>query len=407
LTDLNGDITHFVAVKEDITEKKALFEELVLTKEKAQESDRLKTAFLNNISHEIRTPFNGILGFLSLISAQDISITERDLYIGIINQSADRLINTINDIVEISTIQAGQTKVYIAETNINKLVDKLYYKFDPFAETKGLELIIKKTLSDADCFVKTDETKLLAILNNLINNAIKFTKKGSVEIGYSLHNDILRFYVKDTGIGIPEEKCQSIFERFMQADVSNTRGFEGSGLGLSIAKAYVEMLEGTIWLESKVGIGSKFFLQIPCQTNDDIKPESVAEKPDNLQNSGENLTILFAEDDDINFDFTNVILSRADYKVLRAKTGAEAIQLCRNNPHVSLILMDIKMPGINGYIATKEIRLFNQDIPIIAVTAYAQPGDEQRALDAGCTYYLAKPVRRHELLNLVNSYLKK
>lgn len=407
LTNSEGEITHFVAVKEDITEKKALFEELVITKEKAQESDQLKTAFLNNISHEIRTPFNGILGFLSLINEKDITSEEREQYIDIINMSADRLLNTINDIVEISTIQAKQTKVLKAITYISNLTERLFEKHKPEAEKKGLKLLLNHQYLDHDGCFYTDEGKLFSVLTNLINNAIKFTKSGFVEFGYEKSGDNVKFYVKDTGVGIHDNKKHAIFERFMQGDVSNTREFEGSGLGLSIAKAYVELLDGTIWLESNPGKGTIFYVEIPYQAVVFKKTHSLTGLSSRSIEDQQKQVILFAEDDDINFDFTNALLRMANYTVIRARTGAEAIRLCRNHPEISLILMDIKMPDTNGYLATSEIRIFNPDVPIIAVTAFFKSGEEQRAYEAGCNSFLTKPVTRHHLLNTVNSFLRK
>ena len=249
--------------------------ELLLAKDKAEESDRLKTAFLNNISHEIRTPFNGILGFLTLLQETDLSNSEKNAYTDLINRSADRLMNTIDDIVKISQIQTGQIKQTLALTNINQLNARLNAQFRHKAERKGLLLTFSNTLPDTNCTIKTDSSKLDSILSSLLDNAVKFTISGSIAYGYQLKtagsDEInlgnapteLEFYVKDTGIGIPHNKLQSIFERFIQADVSDTRQFGGSGLGLSIAKSYVEILGGTIRVETEVGKGSVFYFTIP------------------------------------------------------------------------------------------------------------------------------------------------
>jgi hypothetical protein len=241
-------------------EKRAI--ELIKAKEHAEESDRLKTAFLNNISHEIRTPFNGILGFLSMLQDYDLSDDEREEYIGVINQSADRLMHTINDIVEISQIQAGQMQVTSSETNIKMLTDELLGRFKNDAESQGLEFTFINDLPNNITSISTDSIKLKTILSNLIGNAIKFTKAGSIEFGIRKKDNYLEFSVKDTGIGISENKQQVIFERFMQTDVSQTRQFEGLGLGLSIVKSYVEMLGGKIWMESEVRKGSTFYFTI-------------------------------------------------------------------------------------------------------------------------------------------------
>jgi len=253
----------FIAVFDVITKRKIAEKELIDAKEKAEESDRLKTAFLNNISHEIRTPFNGILGFLSLLQDHDLSDEEREEYVNVINQSADRLMTTINDIVEVSHIQTGQVKLMIQDTNIISITNEIYEKLSPFAKSKGLDLVIKNDLPHNLTNILTDSVKLNSILTNLIGNALKFTKSGFVEVGLSLKSDFLQFYVKDTGIGISENKQQIIFERFMQLNVSNTREFEGLGLGLAIVKKYVFMLGGKLWLESTEGKGTTFYFTIP------------------------------------------------------------------------------------------------------------------------------------------------
>ena len=259
----------FIAVFDVITERKLSEQELINAKEKAEESDRLKTAFLNNISHEIRTPFNGILGFLSIIQDHDLPDDEREEYINIINQSADRLMNTINDIVEVSHIQSGIVKLTVQETNIKKLLDELFHQFNTIAESKGLEFNINNDLPNIIASISTDGIKLKTILSNLIGNAMKFTKAGSIELGIRKKSDYLEFSVKDTGIGISKNKQLIIFERFMQADASNIRQFEGLGLGLSIAKEYVKMLGGELWLESEEGKGTTFYFILPY----DAKPE--------------------------------------------------------------------------------------------------------------------------------------
>ena len=239
--------------------------ELIAAKDKAQESDRLKAAFLNNISHEIRTPSNGIIGFLELLQDHDLSVVERDDYFSLFNQSAYRLIKTINDIVEISRIQSGQIKLTLAETNISRLATELFDRFMPKAAEKGLAFNFSNNLPDEFKSVNTDSKKLKTILSNLLDNAVKFTDEGSVELGIRRIADYLEFSVNDTGKGIPENKHQSIFERFIQVDDSVTKQSEGAGLGLSIAKFQVEMLGGKIRLESEPGKGSVFYFTIPYE----------------------------------------------------------------------------------------------------------------------------------------------
>ena len=263
IVDTNGQISFFVAVKEDITEKKKILEDLIKAKERAEESDNLKTSFLNNISHEIRTPFNSILGFLSLLQLEETTLSERDEYIDNINNSADRLMNTINDIVEIAKVQSGQMMLKITPVEVRRLISDLVSRFKPQAEFKALLFNLEDELPSSIDLLQTDSVKLTTILNHLIGNAIKFTKSGSINLSVRATGEYLEFCVRDTGVGITENKQKSIFKRFTQADNSNTRQFEGSGLGLSIAEAYTEILNGKLWLESSVGEGSSFYLKIP------------------------------------------------------------------------------------------------------------------------------------------------
>jgi PAS domain S-box-containing protein len=263
LVDHEGNIVGTFGISRDITESKQAQEELIKALAKAEESDRLKTAFLNNISHEIRTPFNGILGFLSIIQTGDLNEDERDEYIEIINQSADRLMQTINDMVEMAQIQTRQIKLEITETDIKRLTDKLTVRYQNAAERQKLEFNIINDLPENISSINIDGKKLKTILSNLIVNAIKFTKEGSIILRIRLNGDQMEFSVTDTGIGISEKQQQVIFELFNQADVSNTRQFEGLGLGLSITKSYVEMLGGKIWIESEPDKGSTFYFTIP------------------------------------------------------------------------------------------------------------------------------------------------
>ena len=263
INDEKKNIIGFLGIQHDITDRKHAEEDLIAAKVKAEESDRLKTAFLNNISHEIRTPFNGILGFLSILEDQDLTSDERDEYTRYINQSADRLMQTINDIVEMSQIQTGQTKLVVSETNLLKLFDKLTSRYGGVAESQGLKFTIINELAPEITSILTDGIKLKTILSNLIVNAIKFTKAGSIDISIRTNEFNFEFSVKDTGIGISNNQQKNIFELFKQADVTNTREFEGLGLGLSITKSYIEMLGGEIWLESELAKGSTFYFTIP------------------------------------------------------------------------------------------------------------------------------------------------
>ena len=274
-----GNVSGSVGVFENIDDQKKAEEErnkltqlLIKAKEKAEESDRLKSAFLANISHEIRTPMNGILGFAELLKIPELAPEVQEHYIEVIEQSGNRMLNIINDIVDISKIEAEQMNLHLAETNVNQLLRDLYVFFTPEANSKRLKLSVVAQLPDENSIIQTDHTKLAQILTNLIKNALKFTKEGSIEFGYNstvetLHATSLKFFVKDTGAGIPKNQTAMIFERFRQGSVLLTRAYEGAGLGLSISKAFVEMLGGQIWVESEPGKGSVFFFELPFNTN--------------------------------------------------------------------------------------------------------------------------------------------
>ena len=405
IINADGDISHFVAVKTDITEKNKMVEDLIKAKDRAEESDKLKSAFLNNISHEIRTPFNGILGFLPLLEGNDLETDERKEYIELINSSAHRLMNTINDIVEISRIQTGQIKLILSEVNIIKFGIQLTDSFKSEAENQGLNFTLSNHLPGNTTFLFTDSVKLFSILSNLIRNALKFTKAGSIEVEMSKNDDLLEFTVKDTGVGIPEDKQSSIFEIFMQVDVSNTRKFEGSGLGLSISKAYAEMLGGNISVKSLVGEGSVFCLAIPypkhAEESNSVENSLFDEKAGRKMNS---LKILIAEDDEQSTLLIEIVVRIFGNNIIKVSTGLEAVQACRDNPDIDLALMDIKMPGMDGYEAIRQIRQFNNKVVIIAQTAYALAGDREKAISAGSDDYITKPIRKDQLVGLIRKY---
>jgi len=416
----NG-IKHYQVINIDITEQKKLTIDLIAAKGKAEESDRLKTSFLHNISHEIRTPLNGLLGFLSILQDNDVDPGQRDEYIDIINKSTYRFMNTIDDIVEVSQIQAGQLKVAVSEINVHRLISELCCRYQPEAEFKGLKFFLKDELPLCFESIDTDENKLNGIISILLNNAIKFTKEGSIVFAIRVNNAVesieLEFSVKDTGVGIPEGKRQTIFERFMQVDSSDTRPFEGSGLGLSIAKAYVEMLGGKIWLESDPDgesgrSGSTFYFTIPYNTGptERLCIENIVPFENTVNQINPNapfLKILIVEDDEVSELFLKKAIKLFTKEILHAKTGAEAVEISQKTPDIDLILMDIKMSGTSGYEATRQIRQSNKKVIIIAQTAYGLIDDRQKAIESGCNDYIAKPINKDELLSLIQKYFKK
>ena len=416
IIDSQNDISHFIAVKEDISEKKKMVEDLIQAKEHAEESDRLKSAFLANMSHEIRTPMNGILGFAALLKEPKLLSEEFLEYIGLIEQSGARMLNIINDIVDISKIESGLMKVNMKDSNINEQIEYIYKILNPQAERKGLQLLFHNGLNSEKSNIKTDRDKIISILSNLVKNAIKYSENGRIEFGYSLEETkdslptkhqtpFLQFYVKDAGIGIPKDRQEAIFERFIQADIGDKRAYQGAGLGLAITKSYVEMLGGRIWVESKVGIGSIFYFTLPYSADQKIGNMTQDTSRAKQVNLGfPKLKILIAEDDETSCYLLSIGIKRFGEKILNASSGRKAVEECRNNPDLDLILMDIKMPDIDGYEATRQIRQFNQQVIIIAQTAYALIGDREKAINAGCNDYIAKPISKDKLMELIQKY---
>ncbi|MGM0613079.1 MAG: PAS domain S-box protein [Bacteroidota bacterium] len=401
----NGETTHFIKVSEDVTEKKKMLEDLKEAKEKAEESDRLKSAFLANISHEIRTPMNGVLGFINLLNEPDLDDSTRNEYIQIVNKSGNRLLETINNIIEVSKIEAGESQVTYENIKINNIMNYLYDFFKIQTDKKNITLQTGNQISGNKGLIRTDKQKVEGMLSNLIKNAIKFTHEGFIEFGNYIENNFLVFYVKDTGIGIPEDKQEVIFERFGQADIKLTRDHEGSGIGLSIVKSYAENLGGKVWLSSELNKGSTFYFSIPYTPvwAEKTDKSSTEKEPADDKKLGKQ-TILIAEDNQSSYKLLEALLSNEEITLIHSKTGKETILKLKQNPEISIILMDIKMPDMDGLEATKEIRKFNKTIPIIAQSAYALHGDKEKAIKSGCNDYITKPINKEDLHELIHKY---
>ena len=391
----------------DISKRKQLENELINAKEKAEESDRLKTAFLNNVSHEIRTPMNAIVGFSGFLNDPDLTPERRKDFTDIIIQSSNQLLAIIDDIIRIASIEAGQEKIQDNEVNINEICNLIKDQFSIIANEKKVTLSLKSGLADNEAIIYTDETKLAQILTNLIGNALKFIKHGYVNFGYGVKDNQLEFYVEDSGIGIPMEMQEKIFNRFRQVETTAARNFGGSGLGLSISKAYVEILGGKMWLTSELGKGSVFNFTIPYKSVNPKKPLDA--NSNNRLNFGFNTTktLMIAEDEDSNFMVLEVMLSDSGIIIIRAENGLEAVDICKSNPNIDLVLMDIKMPLMDGYEATKRIKEFRPDLPVIAQTAYTIEADRKKALACGCSDFISKPINKKMLLLKINEQLYK
>jgi PAS domain S-box-containing protein len=396
-----------VGIASDITEQKDFEEALRIAKEKAQESDMLKSAFLANISHEIRTPMNGIVGFAELLSRDDIETDTRKSYVSIMKKSSEQLIHIIDDIIDFAKIEANQIRVVQDRININRLLEQLGTVFQNHLLQKGVEsveLIVEKQLEDSNAMILSDEHRLNQIMSYLIENAIKYTSEGHIKFGYHVLDKKIEFFVTDTGIGIPKDKHELIFERFRQVDEGNTRKFGGTGLGLPIARGLINLLGGTISLKSEPGKGSTFFFSIPYQLPENQnKTSTEIISNTNIDYLNDKL-ILVAEDDELNFEYIKVLLESTGARLIRAKDGSQAVKMC-SNLQFDLILMDIRMPVINGIQATRQIRDMGIKIPIIAQTAFAMDDDEKLCLNAGCNDYIAKPLNREKLFNLINKYI--
>ncbi len=394
----------------DITNLKETEQELIEAKEKAEESNRLKTAFLNNMSHEIRTPLNGITGFIGLLQDSEIDDEKKQLYFDIVNKSSDRLIATVTDIIDISRIESGEVNVSKTEVSVNEILEEQFNFFNCEAQSKGLKLINNSGLSDREACFFTDKHKLASILTNLIKNAIKFTDQGEISFACSLKKEqdieFLEFYVKDTGIGIPANRIEAIFNRFEQADIEDTRVYEGSGLGLAIAKSYVEMLGGSICVTSEVGKGSTFIFSIPYTKQFVTNSDNKQNIDKDLQTDLSQLSVIVAEDDETSKMYFGTVFENTFKNISFTISGTETVEKLRENPKTDLILMDIKMPGMNGYDATREIRKFNSDVIIIAQTAFGLSGDREKAIQAGCNDYIAKPIRKDDLESIIKKHFK-
>ncbi len=406
LVDDKGNICNYIRIMVDITQKKKDHEALINAKEKAEESDRLKAAFLNNISHEIRTPMNAINGFSGLLNTPGLAPGKINEYAEIIIRSGDQLVSVIDDIVSIATIEAGQEKINEQEVNLNSVCRLVHEQFLLNASEKDIVLNFKPSVADAEAIVLTDKTKLMQVISNLVNNAVKFTDKGSVDFGFHINGNELEFHVKDTGIGISSDFHTEIFKRFRQVEDENNRHFGGSGLGLSILKAYIELLGGKIWLTSGPGEGSAFCFSIPLKRTVMIKQADTPSSSGLQINREITETILVAEDEDLNYMLLKEYLSKEGFQIIRAENGAKAVGICKTNPHISLVLMDIKMPVMNGHEATRQIREFRPELPIIAQTAYSTADDRDEAINNGCLDFISKPFTKDQVISKIAEYIK-
>ena len=379
-------------------------EQLNIAKNKAEESDKLKTAFLANMSHEIRTPMNAVIGFSELLNDADLEFDKRVEYINYINENANALLAVINDIIDLSHIEAGIIHTVNEKVNIKYILHELYNAFLLQAEAKKLKfnLIIE---SNADVIIESDSFRIKQIISKLLSNAIKFTQSGTIELGYNVAHNSALIFVRDTGIGIPKDLQNIIFEPFRQAEESYTRKYGGTGLGLTIANNYTIALGGKLSLDSESGKGTTFYLHFTISNN--LENQTLNPNTGTSDYNWDHKTILIAEDEIVNYMYLTELLSKTHVKIIHALNGVDACNQVNENKEIDLILMDLKMPVMNGIEASKYIHQNFPDIPIIAQTAFAMSENRQNALDAGCVDYISKPIRKDSLLYLISNYINK
>lgn len=386
----------------DITDRKLQEQELLKAKEKAEESDRLKTQFLLNMSHEIKTPMNAINGFSNLLNKPDLSDEKRKSFTSIIINSSNQLQSIVENILTISALETKVERTIIQPVSINSIIVDLLAIFKTQASNHNISLYSKQELTDKQSEIYTDKTKVTQILTNLISNAIKFTHEGYVEFGYNLKNNELEFYVKDTGIGIKPELQEKIFERFIQVEMGLTRRYGGNGLGLAISKGFVELLGGKFWLHSEIEKGSTFYFSIPYKHVHEIEKINITSK----QNA-DKTTVLIAEDEEYNFLYIEEMLINKDFRLIHAKDGQEAVDICKTNSEINLILMDIKMPVMDGHEAAKQIKEFRPELIIIAQSAYTLEEFIEKYHDNPFDDYISKPLNEDEFIQKIMKYIDK
>ncbi len=389
--------------------RKQLEAELREAKTIAEESDRLKTSFLANMSHEIRTPMNGILGLAEMLSNNKVEGKKYREYLKMISANGKLLMNLVNDIIDISKIEARQVDLNEHEFSLKELINEVHCIISAERMAKGKEnikLLSEIKLRRQDDYIVADQSKIKQVLINLLGNALKFTQKGSVRFGARLHdNKEILFYVIDTGMGVPEDKKNLIFNRFTQADQSFSRSFSGSGLGLTISKGFVELMKGKIWLESTPGKGSEFYFTIPLKVVPRKKVMRVENKKDISDFKWHDLNILVVEDNLVSYKLLEISLSKTGCTTLHAENGADAIEMVKRHPEIDVVLMDIQLPILNGYDATREIKKINPGLPVIAQTANALDSDRAKCMEAGCSDYVTKPIVLKNLLPIIENFI--
>jgi PAS domain S-box-containing protein len=395
--DENGKALRLTGTVSDISEHVEIVNELNAAKEKAEESDRLKTAFIQNMSHEVRTPLNSIVGFSELIAEPGQSLQKVKSYSKIISANSNKLIGIISDMIEVSQIQSKQLKVVKTKFDVISLLYKVADPFREIMQLKEVDFIINQHIPSDESTVISDKGKLEKIFYHLFDNAVKFTHKGSVVANLDLDGSTLHFSISDTGIGVGKDKQKIIFDPFRQIETGLSRSYGGTGLGLTIVKSYLDALNGTIELSSELNMGTTFTISVPVET----EVKNSAGNPGKTDNGTVN-KILIAEDEYSNFKYLYEVLHSDKVDIIHANNGKEAIEICRNSDDIKMILMDIKMPVMDGTSAARQIKEFRPTLPIIAQTAY-MPDEE--SVSAVFDDLISKPISRSDLRKKMAKYI--
>jgi len=414
ITTQNDNAGHPVrnhAIAYDITNEKRSLQNAESAAMEAENANKNKTAFLANMSHEIRSPLNGIIGFSELLADKTLTDVERDRYLNIIQNNGNALISLLSDLIDISKLECSELEITNRRFVPARLMDELKHQFGTSVNgnAKNVNVVFTRNSALDEQEIESDPNRLRQILVNLITNAMKFTSQGRIEIGADISDDKMIFWVKDSGIGIPYENQKAIFERFRQVESQDSKPIIGFGLGLAISKALVELLGGHLWVESVPDLGSLFIFTI--KTNIVINTTMETTQVNNTASSYpfdfKGHTILIAEDIDFSFLYIEAVLRRTGVKILWAQNGKEAVEHVKSNLNIDIVLMDMHMPLMNGYEATGIISGLRPELPILAQTAFVLPDDVKKCYAAGCTGYLAKPIRKEQLLNTLSEYFEK